>query len=119
MKKTLALVLTLLSLQSLATGTLYCESKKKDFVLDGTLGRMQGSPLVGNTYIKINGEEISLERERILNYWNNDDEVKILAIDEDFNNLFFKLETKKNIFGKFKGKVQTLDQKFKVECFFY
>jgi len=117
MKALTLVMLTMICGQALATGTLYCESKDKSFVLEGTIGRMNGDPLIGSTYVLADGKEYEVKREQVINYWSDADEIKLMALDSDFNKTLVKLETKKR-FGKFKGYAKVNDVKYKVQCLY-
>ena len=119
MKLIIAIALTLLKTQALATGSVYCESKNGEFILEGTVARMSGDPLVGNTYLKINKDEFSIQKFQVVNYWSDSKELKMLILDDQVNETILKLEVKKNIFGNFTGKAKTADKVFKVNCPFY
>ncbi len=117
MKSILILTMTLISTQSFATGTLFCESKDQSFSVEGSVARMYGDPLVGSLYVKAPGAELEIKKDQVINYWSDGDEVKLLALDSDFNLPVLKLETKKR-FGKLKGKATFNNKSFKVECFY-
>jgi hypothetical protein len=119
MKLILSSLLLLLSVQSMATGSVYCESKNAEFVLEGTVGRVTGDPLVGETYLKIEEEVNSIPRDQVVNYWSDEQEIKMLILDEQMNEVVLKLEVKKNIFGNFKGKAKTANKTYKVNCPFF
>ncbi len=46
MKLLLGSIILLLSINSMATGDLYCASKDGKFVIEGTVGRVTGDPLL-------------------------------------------------------------------------
>ncbi len=116
MKVLISTILIILSTQALATGTLFCESKDQDFVIEGTVARMEGSPLIGETYLKIQDQEINIERSQVVNYWIDEKEIKLLILDNEYNHTFLKLEVKKNIFGNFKGTAKVSSKTYKITC---
>lgn len=119
MKTIISSLLLLLSVQSFATGSVYCESKNAEFVLEGTVGRMAGDPLVGDTYLKIEEEVSSIPRSQVVNYWSDQDEIKLLILDSEMNEVILKLEAKKNVFGNFKGEAKTANKTYKINCPFF
>ena len=119
MKLILSSILMMISIQTMATGSIYCESKNADFVIEGTVSRMYGDPLVGETYLKIEEEVSSIAKSQVVNYWSDEKEIKLLILDSEFNEVILKLEAKKNIFGNFKGEAKTANKTYKINCPFF
>lgn len=117
MKVLAILIISLVSFQTLATGTVYCESKKGDFKIEASVARMYGNPVIGDIYITLKGESIIINKEQLVNYWSDNKSFKMLILDENFNLPRVKVEAKKSLFSDTQKGIATIDeQEFKITC---
>jgi len=115
--RVLALLALLLSTQAFATGGFDCATADKKIEVYGTTGRFYGNPLVGELTLVVDGVENKITKDLILGYWNSGDDLKILAIDSDYNEPQLELIVKRTLRGdKFKGKLKLKDQTVKITC---
>ena len=117
MKALAVLIVSLLSLQTFATGSVYCESKNKDFTIEASVARMYGSPVIGDIYISLEGESLILAKDQLVNYWSDANSLKMLILDDNYNLPRIKLEAKRTFLrDTLKGVATIDDQEFKVTC---
>ncbi|PIK14944.1 hypothetical protein [Halobacteriovorax sp. JY17] len=117
MKALAVLIVSLVSFQTFATGSVYCESKNAEFTIEASVARMYGNPVIGDIYITLKGESIILNKEQLVNYWSDADSLKMLILDDNFNLPRVKLEAKRTFLRDTqKGIVTIDDQEFKIIC---
>lgn len=93
----LGLVLTLLSINSFATGGFYCVSSELDNQVEiwGTTGRVPGNPIVGDVGVNVtNGPQLMYTRGQVVAYWNMGETFKLALIDQNAEKLEYVIEAK-------------------------
>ena len=92
MKFILSVMLLSFSFNSFATGGFHCVGKIRtadvqvDINVSGSTSRMEGSPLLGNLLVDIDGLsdlKFEIPKERIVGYWSNDNFLMINTIDSE------------------------------------
>lgn len=98
MKKLILTSTLLYSLNSFATGGMYCsgidstQDKQTDITFNVGTSRVIGNPLLGNIQMTAGNKSFVIEKDRITNYLNYKNEIRIIALDEDFNEIEFYFE---------------------------
>lgn len=92
--KTLVVMMSLLfSMNAMATGGFLCTAKidtkdaQVDVQISGNTGRVSGNPLIADLQIGIDGLsdlQFSIPKNQIVGYWNQGAELKINALNSDF-----------------------------------
>lgn len=81
----LGLLLTLLSINTFATGGFTCTTKgiENQIEIWGTTGRVHGNPIVGDIGVNItNGPELRIPKAQVVGYWNMGETFKLAIVDD-------------------------------------
>lgn len=98
MKSLLLISLLAMSFNSYATGGFYCSAvvknlkSEKHITFNAGTSRVDGQPLLTPISVTINEVELlEISTESVVNYWNYQNEFKILALDSNFETPIFEL----------------------------
>lgn len=96
LKALLLLSTTLLSLNSFATGSLYCATEQTEYEFFASTGRVYGNPIVGGLLVNNNVSEETEEylNSQIVGYWNMGDDLKLAVTDDQAMELLYLIEAK-------------------------
>jgi hypothetical protein len=95
-KSLLVLSTTIFSLQSFATGSLYCVTPQTEYEIFASTARVFGNPIIGGLLVNNNLTEETQEflNSQIVGYWNMGDDLKLAVIDEQAMGLQFVIKAK-------------------------